>query len=90
VFTNFFSYYFFVMLLGDVVLSPNDLSPVASGLRAELDVDGTAIETIPAASANPAMAYALLGLIGCLLNFALLVGVGVYCMRNKKRYDMSE
>jgi hypothetical protein len=86
---DFFSYYFIVMLLGNVVLSLNDSSPVASGLHAEPAVDGTAIETIPAASANPAMAYALLGLIGCLLNFALLVGVGVYCMRNKRRYDMS-
>ena len=69
------------------VISSN--SPVASGLHAESEFDETQIETNPAMSLNPAMTYALLALIGCVLNFVLLIGVGIYCARNRKRdsYD---
>lgn len=60
-------------------------SPVASRLEAGSAFEEADIKTIPPKSVNSSMAYALLALIGCCLNFALNIGVGVYCARNRKR-----
>ena len=84
------SYADFVLLLSVSNISisgyPNTLynsdGSVAQGLHSELESS----QIIPAASTNPAMMYALLALMGCLLNFSLFVGVGIFCLRNRRRY----
>jgi hypothetical protein len=70
------------------VLSPSSDSPVASGLHAESVINEADVERTPATSINPAMTYALLALIGCILNFALLIGAAVYCARDRRRHDL--
>lgn len=62
---------------------------MASDLRAEHVDDGAAVETSPVISANPTSAYVLLTSMGYLINVAILVGIGVYCTRNRRQYEMN-
>ena len=68
-------------------LTPNS-NPVASGLHAEV-VNDESEEPHQVSSLNPAMMYALLALSGYILNFGLLIGIGMYCLRSRRRenYD---
>ena len=63
-------------------------NPVATGLHSESEPE--AESSSPATSVNPAMMYALLALIGCIVNFSLLIGVGVLCLRNRRQSHLTD
>lgn len=61
--------------------------PSAAGLHSDVIGDASSSHDVILSSANPALAYALLALGACVLNFAINVGVGIYFLRQRRSHE---